>query len=259
MPHLARPCGARIYYETKGKGIPLLLLAPGGMRSSFANFETHPYNPWNTLPESKFQLIGMDQRFANRSTGTVRDGDGWYTFLADHIALLDHLNIKRCHVLGSCIGPSYAFQLLRDHPSRFGRCVMLQPIGLTRHTTEPGAPWEGLNKHASWMWVGDWANEMVETGKCDDMNLLKGLHDRMFGPPRDFSFSVTRAEAAKIEHPLLILMGRDIFHPSKASREIARICLKTELIEKWRDEGEEHLALASEKIESFLEADDLSS
>jgi len=75
---LLRPCGAKIYYETKGKRIPVLLLAPGGMRSSLAKFEARPYNPWAALPESKFQLIGMGQRFANRSTGTVRAGDGWH-------------------------------------------------------------------------------------------------------------------------------------------------------------------------------------
>lgn len=259
MPHLLRPCGAKIYYETKGKGIPVLLLAPGGMRSSLAKFESHPYNPWSALPETKFQLIGMDQRFANRSTGTVRSGDGWHTFLADQIALLDHLEIQKCHVLGSCIGPSFAFQLLREEPSRFGRCVLLQPIGLTKHTTEPGTPWEGLNKDATWQWAGDWANEMVKTGKCNDENLLKELHDRMFGPPRDFVFSITRAEAARIEHPLLILMGKDIFHPSEISREVSRICPKTELIETWRDEGEDQMSLASTKIESFLTADDCSS
>ncbi len=258
MPHLLRPCGAKIYYETKGSGIPVLLLAPGGMRSSLSKFESHPYNPWDSLSESKFQLIGMDQRFANRSTGIVRDGDGWHTFLADQIALLNHLNIRKCHLLGSCIGPSHAFQLMREEPTRFGRCVMLQPIGLTRYTTEPGSSWEGLNKFASWQWVGDWAKEMVETGNCNDMSALKQLHDRIFGAPKDFVFSITRADAAAITHPLLVLMGRDIFHPSETSREIARICPNAELIEKWRDEGVEQMSIAHAKIESFLLHDNLS-
>lgn len=259
MPHLVRPSGAKIFYETKGKGVPVLLLAPDGMRSSLAKFESHPYNPWDALPESKFRLIGMDQRFANRSTGTVSSSDGCHTFMSDQIALLDHLEIQKCHILGSCIGPSFAFQLLKEHPSRFGRCVMLQPIGLTKHTTEPGTPWEGLNQHASWMWFGSWANEMVETGKCKDMNVLKELHKKMFGTPRDFVFSISRAEATKIHHPLLILMGRDIFHPSETSREIARICTTSELVEKWRDVGDEHMATESAKINCFLAADDLSS
>ena len=53
-------------------------------------------------------------------------------------------------------------------------------------------------------------------------------------------------------------MGKDIFHPSETSREVARICPNAELVEKWRDAGPEVLEKASTKIESFLSADDLS-
>jgi pimeloyl-ACP methyl ester carboxylesterase len=257
MPFLSRPCGAKIYYETKGlHGIPVLLLAPGGLRSSIAKWASHPYDPWTRLPESKFYLIGMDQRFADRSISEVRKGDGWHTFLADSLALLDHLQIERCHLLGSCIGPSYAFQLLRENPRRFGRGVMLQPIGLTHHTTEPGE-WQGLNKHATWQWVGDWANERLQENKDKDMALLKELHSNMFD--RDFVFSITRQDAATVQNPLLVMMGRDIFHPSETSREICRIVKNAELVEKWRDVGPEHLEVAAAKIEAFLEADDLAS
>jgi pimeloyl-ACP methyl ester carboxylesterase len=197
----------------------------------------------------------MDQRFANLSTGNVQKDTGWKTYYDDQIALLDHLNIKRCHIVGSCIGPSYAFQLMKYSPERFDKCVMLQPIGLTRHTTEPGETWEGYNSDASWRWVGDWANEMYETKKCTNFDLLKGLHHSMFGPDRDFVFSITRQDAAKIRHPLLIFMGKDIFHPSEISREIARITPNSELVEVWRDAGQEKLYDAAEKIERFLLSD----
>ena len=120
MPFLQRPCGAKIYYEVKGTGkIPVLLLAPGGMRSSIPKWEMSPYNPWKELSESKFQLIGMDQRFANRSEGYVRPTDNWQTFMEDQISLLDHLKVDRCQIVGSCIGPSYAFNLLKHYPLRF--------------------------------------------------------------------------------------------------------------------------------------------
>jgi pimeloyl-ACP methyl ester carboxylesterase len=292
MPHLQRPCGAKIYYETKGRrgDIPVLLLAPGGMRSSIHIWGSHPYNPWRQLDSCsdattsmkagtssssnsrnidetwspsipKFHLIGMDQRFANnRSTGTVRKDDGWHTFLADQLALLDHLQIQKCHIVGSCIGPSYAFQLLKTAPERFGRCVMLQPIGLTRHTTEPDHTWVGLNSSATWSWVGDWAKERQKDRPADlvhnddeDPHILKELHDTMFGPPRDFVFSITRQEAAKIQHPLLIFMGKDINHPSETSREISRLAPNTELVEVWRDAGSEKLVEADLKIKRFLQ------
>jgi hypothetical protein len=134
---------------------------------------------------------------------------------------------------------------------------MLQPIGLTKHTTEPGEVWEGLNTGASWRWVGDWAMEMHQTQKCTHFDPLRALHRNMFGDGRDFVFSVSRQDAAKIQNPLLIFMGKDIFHPSETSREIARIVPKTELIEIWRDAGPEKLNEAAEKIERFLLSDPL--
>ena len=211
MPFLKRPCGSQIYYEVKGRGsIPILLLAPGGMRSSIPKWDMSPYNPWTSLSESKFQLIGMDQRFAHRSLAHVRDSDGWDTYLADQVALLDHLKIQRCHLVGSCIGPSYAFNLLQNHPKRFGRCVMLQPIGLARHTSEPAIKWDGLNEDATWTWAGDWAHERIASRQYEDTESLessKGLHDRMFKEGRDFVFTVTKDQATRIRTPLLVFYG----------------------------------------------------
>lgn len=272
MPLLTRPCGARIYYETKGcraTGIPVLLLAPGGMRSSIPKWNLSPFNPWselitserpsgddgNTMSRRKFFLIGMDQRFTTRSSGTVQKGDGWHTFLGDQLAVLDEVRIKTCHLLGSCIGPSYAFQLLKHSPGRFERCVMLQPIGLTKHTTEPVA-WEGLNSDATWTWVRDWGKEMVDTGRCSDPTLLNELHYEMF-LKRDFVFSVTRQDVARVSHPLLVFMGKDISHPSETAREISRIAPQAELVPVWRDAGPDKLREAKEKITRFLSEGDL--
>jgi len=205
----------------------------------------------------------MDQRFAGRSSGAVKRGDGWHTFMSDQLALLDHLRISKCHLMGSCIGPSYALQLMKFSPDRFGRCVMLQPIGLAKHTTEPGAAWEGLNSDAAWGWVGSWAEEMIERKLCNDESILKELYDNMFAvgrqpAARDFVFSITRQEAAKIQQPLLIFMGKDIHHPSETAREISRIVKNTELVEVWRDAGPEKINAAATKIKSFLLADTLS-
>jgi hypothetical protein len=36
---------ASIHYETHGEGLPILLLAPGGMRSSIAFWQNSPGNP----------------------------------------------------------------------------------------------------------------------------------------------------------------------------------------------------------------------
>ena len=261
MSFLRRPGGIKIYYEIKGKGhIPVLLLAPGGMRSSIPKWSMSPYNPWHSLSKSKFQVIGMDQRFSSqRSTGHVRDSDGWATYMSDQVALLDHLNIQRCHIVGSCIGPSYAFNLLHSYPQRFGRCVMLQPIGLARHTSEPGTKWDGFNEDATWSWAGDWARERIasqENDETETLESLKNLHDRMFSTDGgNFVFSVTRDQATRIRTPLLVFMGRDKNHPAETAREICRLCPNAELQTEWRDAGPGPLANAAGKIDAFLSVD----
>ena len=183
----------------------------------------------------------------------MRDEDNWDIFTQDQIALLDELQIPRCHIVGSCIGPSYAFNLLRQHPQRFGRCVMLQPIGLSPHTDEPHVSWEGLNTDATWAWAGDWARERVASGQYaeqESMDTLKNLHDRMFGG--DFVFSITRDQATRIRTPLLVFKGIDKSHPGEVAREIARLCPNAELIPVWRDAGEDKLIEAATKINDFL-------
>jgi hypothetical protein len=108
---------ATIYYEEYGEGFPVLLFAPGGMRSAIPFWDNSPWNPIVELA-SDFRLIGMDQRNASvRSPARVSAEDGWHTYAVDHVCLLDHLEIERCHLLGGCIGGPYCFGVIQEaHP-----------------------------------------------------------------------------------------------------------------------------------------------
>ena len=74
MPVFARP-DAEIYYEVHGSGFPLLLFAPGGLRSALEYWRQSPGNPgtppaWmNPMVDlaSRFTVIGMDQRATRAS------------------------------------------------------------------------------------------------------------------------------------------------------------------------------------------------
>ena len=77
----------------------------------------------------------------------------------------------RCQLVGSCIGPSFAFQLMRDAPTRFDAAVLMQPIGLAVHSTEPGEVWQGLNHDASSHWYGGWAADMIRAGHANKAEL----------------------------------------------------------------------------------------
>mmetsp|Transcript_41101 Transcript_41101/g.85584 ORF Transcript_41101/g.85584 Transcript_41101/m.85584 type:complete len:233 (-) Transcript_41101:1189-1887(-) len=204
-----------------------------------------------------FCLIAMDQRMSHQGNLPDHHNVGWPTFRDDQLALLDHLGIDKCHaILGSCIGPAYALQLLRDAPTRFDRAVLLQPIGLSHHTTEP-EPWEGTNAGCEKQhWFGDWATLAMERQGRASRAALDQLHANMFGPERyDFCFTVTRHEmASQIPHPLLVFCGRDLYHPAETAREIAHLSPhpETTLMEEWRDVGPEKWQAANVAIQQFL-------
>ena len=99
--------GARIHYEVEGDGFPVFTIAPGGLRSAHALWKTVPWNPRSALADD-YRVIGMDQRNAGASRAPITADDGWHTYLADQLAVLDDLGIERCHVLGMCIGGPFA-------------------------------------------------------------------------------------------------------------------------------------------------------
>src|ERR1700741_2878986 len=91
--------GARIYYEEFGRGFPILTFAPAGLQSTIGVWSqpSAPINPTTELA-AVFRVIAMDQRNAGgRSRAPIAATDGWATYTGDHIALLDHLGIERCH------------------------------------------------------------------------------------------------------------------------------------------------------------------
>src|SRR3989442_10479209 len=101
-----QPHSASIYYEEFGQGFPILTFAPAGLQSIIDvwNGPSAPVNP-TTEFASSFRVIAMDQRNAGgKSRAPITAQDGWHTYAADHIALLDHLRIDRCHLYGQCIG-----------------------------------------------------------------------------------------------------------------------------------------------------------
>ena len=48
MPYFERD-GVKLYYEETGEGFPLLLFAPGGMRSSIEFWDHSPFDPRKEL------------------------------------------------------------------------------------------------------------------------------------------------------------------------------------------------------------------
>ena len=237
-----------LHYAVKGTGAAaVLLIAPGGMQSSISMWQNQQWDPWTRLADN-FTLIAMDQRNAGKSTGPVFDGDhGWEQYAEDQLAVLDQLGVRRCLLLGQCIGPSYIFELLKRAPIRFSAALLLQPIGVALHTTEP-AGWKGTNVEATTHWFGRWADEMRSAGRASDEELSR-LYQSMYAG-RDFVFSASREELAVMTTPMLVTAGVDSFHPAETAREIARLAPNAELLEHWR--GEDYSPAIHDKFVAFL-------
>ena len=225
-----------IHYEVYGTGHPVLLLAPGGMRSSIPFWDLAPFHPVRELA-GQFQVIAMDQRNAGQSRAPVGATDGWPSYTSDHVALLDHLGIQSCHLLGGCIGGAFCLALLAEAPARITAAVLQQPIGLG-----------GDNREAFGKMFDAWADELVRSRPDVTAEALAGLKSNLYDG--DFVFSVSRNEVRTARAPLLVLRGNDLYHPAETSEEIARIAPRAELISSWKEGGD--LARAVSRVKSFL-------
>jgi pimeloyl-ACP methyl ester carboxylesterase len=64
-----------LHYIEQGEGFPVLLFAPGGMRSAAGFWKNSPWNPVETLSDG-YRVIAMDQRNAGKSRAPVGADDG---------------------------------------------------------------------------------------------------------------------------------------------------------------------------------------
>lgn len=226
---------ATIHYDDEGEGDPILLIAPGGMRSANDIWNGVPWNPRAALAGSH-RLIGMDQRNAGRSTAPVSADDGWSTYTADQLALLDHLGIDRCHVLGMCIGGPYIFGLLRAAPERFRSAVMLQPVGID------------ANRAALEEMFDQWATAIAADHPEVDEAGWASFRSNMWGG--EFVLTAAPDDIPSIRTPVLLLKGNDLYHPPSTSDALAAALPDVTYVERWKDD--DVLAQTDATIRAFL-------
>ncbi|MDB5415403.1 MAG: hypothetical protein JWR10_3738 [Rubritepida sp.] len=243
MPVLTRPDG-EIHYETHGEGFPVLLFAPGGLRSRmemWSSPEGGPARPWvdwtRALPAAGFTAVAMDQRNAGASRTGIETDHGWHTYAADHMALMDHLGFRKFHVLGGCIGGSFCLKAVQTAPDQVVAAVLQNPIGL-----HPEHPEYFLESHA------EWSREQRDARPELSEEALAGFGRNMWDA--DFAFCVDRAFARNCPVPTFLLPGTDIPHPAATSTELAALLPGVEVLTDWR--GPAHLAQQEARVVAFL-------
>ena len=243
MPFLSRPDG-RIRYQTYGAGYPVLLFAPGGLRSrmemwpSPAGGSARPWVDWTeALPRAGFTAVAMDQRNAGQSRTEIRADHGWHTYAADHMALMDHLGFEKFHVLGGCIGGSFCLKAVEQAPHRVTAAVLQNPIGL-----HPEQKDYFPTSHAEWS-----AEQRAARAELDEA-ALAAFGRAMWGG--DFVFCVDRAFVRRCPVPTFLLPGTDVPHPAATSAELAALLPGVEVLTDWR--GPAHLAEQEARVLDFL-------
>ncbi len=245
--------GLEVYYETRGSGTPLLMMAPGGFDATIEKWSaTNAWKGINALEKlsSEFQIIVYDRREAGRSGGRV-EKLRWNLYAQQAKRLLDHLKIDSAFILGGCMGCSVAVA--------FGVCFPEATRALLLHWPVGGYRWKANSskrfaRHAAFVqerglvavverakekksfWQdpesGPWApciardNNFAETFQSQDQDRYLGIVEAsgrtLFD--RDTAPGAEPEEIMAIKAPALIVPGDDPSHATSAAHYL-RECL----------------------------------
>lgn len=129
--------GANIFYSEYFPADPqaptLILLHGNGENHTYFVKQIPAFSP-------HFRLVLMDTRGQGQSTG--RDGElNFSVFAADLLALMDHLQIAKAHLLGFSDGGNLALTFALAHPERVQSLILnganLEPGGVKLSTQLP--------------------------------------------------------------------------------------------------------------------------
>jgi pimeloyl-ACP methyl ester carboxylesterase len=230
--------GATIYYEEHGQGFPILTFAPAGLQSTIAVWG-QPMAPINPVAEfaGNCRVIVMDQRNAGgRSRAPLTAHDGWDSYTADHLAVLDHLRIDRCHLYGQCIGGSFILNLIKRHPERVQAAVLAQPIGRVGPMAA-GRPAR----------FNGWAETLKDHPEATEP-VLDAFYRNLYAA--GFTYCCDRDFAKTVKQPCLVLAGNDEAHPWPISEELSKLLPNCEFVPEWKTEPA--LTAAKARVKEFL-------
>ncbi len=234
----------RIHYEEAGSGVPLLLIAGGGLNSTISALA----NPFNAIEAFKdeYRCIASDLRNANggQSSGRLQIDRPWDAYTDDHLGLMGQLGIEKFMVMGFCIGGPFIWNLLRRAPNRIVAAVLAQPSG---SRPEMRDLFYDTN-------MKGWGPDLMKRRPEITMETVDRFLTKMYRTNADFVFTVTRDFVRTCGTPVLILPDDIPAHPYAVAMEAAMLAPNAEVsMFPWK-EPKERIPLAVRQIRSFLRA-----
>ncbi len=211
-----------IYYETKGKGFPLLLIPPGGVNSVIPFWNRAAFNPVEVFSQD-YWTITMDQRNAGQSSGPLDMNDPWGMYADDQLELMNNLGVYKFMVLGCCIGCSFVLKLIEKAPDRVVAAVLEQPIGADDKNREVLS--ENLYR--------EWMHSYLKKNPKADEATARAFGEKMCGG-KDFVLSVTRDFVKSCKTPMVVMPGDTLDHPRVIAEELVSLAPHMEMISQWR-------------------------
>jgi len=237
---------ARIYFEESGSGLPLLLIAGGGLNSNISYFtRTAPFNPIEEF-KGEYRCVAADLRNANggQSSGPLEVERPWDSHTDDQLGVMDHLGINKFMVMGFCIGGPFIWNLLKRGPDRIVAAVLAQPVGFRPEM--PTLLYDGS--------LTGWGAELIKRRPEITIEMVEKYLTKMYRDNPDFVFTVTRDFVRNCQTPVLILPDDIPAHPYAVAMEAAMLAPNAEVsMFPWK-EPKERIPLAVRQIRSFLRA-----
>ncbi len=123
--------GIATRYELIGSGPPLLMFSPGGFDGTIEKWTAQGVYARIKLLDhlsKTYTCIVFDRRECGQSGGRV-ECVTWAHYAAQGKGLLDHLAIKRAHLLGGCMGCSAVIAFAVSYPQAVQSMMLYWPVG----------------------------------------------------------------------------------------------------------------------------------
>ena len=250
--------GIATRYEVTGSGPPLLMFSPGGFDATVEKWTTQGIyariRPLEHLSRT-YTCIAFDRRESGESSGRV-EAITWADYAAQGKGLLDHLGIRRAHIMGACMGCSPVLAFASAYPDAAASLVLYWPVGGPHYRISSHARFgahldhvrrQGLEGVVSLVQAegktfnqdprgGPWASVIgrdpnfaqsyARTDVAAYMSLVAAMRDGLFD--RDTSPGAPPEALFGLEIPALVVPGHDKTHATSAARYLEECLPKSE-------------------------------
>jgi pimeloyl-ACP methyl ester carboxylesterase len=273
--------GIKTRYEVVGSGPPLLMFSPAGFDATLEKWSTQGIYARNNMLghlAERYSCIIFDRRECGESGGRV-ERITWKDYAAQGKGLLDHLRIKRAHLLGGCMGVPPVLAFAVAYPKTMTSMILWWPVGGAKYrirarekfaehlsyvqqhglaqvvslVAKEGKPFSADSRGGPWATVihrdASFAERFAQFDAEKYKSIVADTARTLFD--RDTAPGAEPEELFKLEIPALVVPGHDVSHATSAARYLEE-CLPN--VEYWDVVVEEQTEeRAAQRLFDFLE------